>query len=106
MARIDHTGHTHPATPAGRAACRNSLAKGVTPGPEGPLTAAASASVDRVVAAIATAFANRCSIDAKHCEHCGSTDPENVDFVEDGYTACCNELVAWTKGDCRNHHGN
>lgn len=33
MARIDHTGHNHPATPAGRAACRAGLTTPTTPVP-------------------------------------------------------------------------
>lgn len=37
MARIDHTGHNHPATPAGRAACRAGLAPSCTCG-DGPGT--------------------------------------------------------------------
>lgn len=29
----------------------------------------------------------------RHCESCGSTDTENLDHGDQGYTACCNELV-------------
>lgn len=50
-----------------------------------------------------------CHISTEHCENCGSTDPEDVGFEavreNDGYSACCNEIVAWGSRDCRNHHG-
>lgn len=45
-----------------------------------------------------------CSVTIKHCENCGSTDPEDVQAL-DGYTGCCNELVAFGATDCRNFHG-
>jgi len=48
----------------------------------------------------------RCSTAPLHCENCGSTDPEDVDPFNpelQGYTGCCNELMA-TSTDCRGHH--
>ena len=51
---------------------------------------------------------NGCTINQVHCENCGSTDLEDVGWdalrENDGYTACCNELVAHDARDCRNHH--
>ena len=36
-----------------------------------------------------------------HCESCGSTDPEDINpFANDGYSACCNELVVSGPHDC------
>lgn len=50
---------------------------------------------------------NGCKIAATHCENCGSTDNEDLDvFDNDGYTLCCNELVAYGAASCRNHHAN
>lgn len=50
-----------------------------------------------------------CTTNQLHCENCGSTDLEDVGNYarseNDGYTACCNERVAWDSSDCRNHHG-
>ena len=47
----------------------------------------------------------KCNIEARHCENCGSTDPEDVSpqVCDNGYTACCNECVAYSD-DCRGHH--
>ena len=49
-----------------------------------------------------------CKIAKDHCESCGSTDPEDVGWSalaeNDGYSACCNELVTDSRG-CRDHHG-
>lgn len=45
-----------------------------------------------------------CTIDGPHCENCGSTDYEDVNLGDQGYTACCNELVSYGTQDCRNHH--
>ena len=48
---------------------------------------------------------SRCTINAEHCEHCGSTDPEDTDrFANEGYSVCCNELLTDRAG-CRDHHG-
>jgi len=44
-----------------------------------------------------------CTETYPHCENCGSVDYEDVNLGDDGYTACCNELVA-TSHDCRGHH--
>lgn len=32
-----------------------------------------------------------------HCQQCGSTDNEDL-FTDDGYSACCNEIIVW--GPC------
>lgn len=45
-----------------------------------------------------------CTINSTHCENCGSTDYEDVHCGDQGYTACCNELIAHDARDCRNHH--
>lgn len=47
-----------------------------------------------------------CTIPATHCENCGSKDYEDLHTGDDGYTACCNELIAYGASDCRNHHAN
>ena len=54
-----------------------------------------------------TSTMETCTITGTHCEHCGSTDPEDISNLADtdGYTRCCNELVAWDSASCRNHHG-
>lgn len=49
-----------------------------------------------------------CKITATHCENCGNTNREDVDPFNpelQGYTGCCNELIAHSAQDCRNHHG-
>jgi hypothetical protein len=53
-----------------------------------------------------TTTTNRCKIATAHCENCGSTAPENIDnlFDTQGYTRCCNELVAITAAACRCFH--
>jgi hypothetical protein len=45
-----------------------------------------------------------CQINQEHCENCGSTDYEDLHTGDDGYSACCNEIVVWGSSDCRNHH--
>lgn len=45
-----------------------------------------------------------CTTNTRHCENCGSTDPEDL-TGNDGYSACCNELIVSGADDCRNHHG-
>ena len=44
-----------------------------------------------------------CTIGEVHCENCGSTDLEDLNSGDQGYTDCCNELVA-DRQSCRNHH--
>ena len=44
-----------------------------------------------------------CRIRGEHCESCGSTDYEDLHCGDQGYTACCNELVTSQAG-CRGHH--
>lgn len=45
-------------------------------------------------------------ISQAHCQQCGSTDGEDVGFEaarnNDGYSACCNELIMWecNERDC------
>ena len=46
---------------------------------------------------------NKCKIDRKHCENCGSTDPSDL-AGDSGYTDCCNELTAYSASECRAHH--
>lgn len=47
---------------------------------------------------------NKCSTSVTHCENCGSEDREDTDpFANDGYSACCNELLV-NYTTCRNHH--
>jgi hypothetical protein len=36
-------------------------------------------------------------ITATHCQSCGSTDNEDLTTGDQGYSACCNEIVVW---DC------
>lgn len=45
-----------------------------------------------------------CKTTERHCENCGSTDYEDVHCGDQGYSACCNELVVDGR-DCRDHHG-
>jgi hypothetical protein len=41
--------------------------------------------------------------DQPHCECCGSQDHEDLHTGDQGYTACCNELVCY--GDRRDRWG-
>jgi len=41
-------------------------------------------------------------IDGPHCQQCGSTDTEDLWGGDQGYTACCNELVAYA--DCTTYN--
>jgi hypothetical protein len=110
MARIDHTGHSHPMTPAGRAACRRG---------QELKAAAPKVSVDDCLDALAgvnmptpgstsfrgfvPAYRTGCTITGTHCENCGATDYESINLGDQGYSACCNEIVT-NQHDCRNHH--
>jgi hypothetical protein len=47
-----------------------------------------------------TAPLTRKVIGVPHCQQCGSTDNEDLTTGDDGYSACCNEIVVWG-GDCR-----
>jgi len=47
--------------------------------------------------------ARGCAIKGQHCEQCGSTDLEDLTTGDQGYSACCNELVV-LPGHCRRHH--
>ena len=105
--RIDHTGHDHPNTPKARAACRR----------RGIIARIDAKPVDYIADHIRTQVANNamksrmdrnttgCTINATHCENCGSTDYESINCGDQGYSACCNELVSWSSTECRNHHG-
>lgn len=44
-----------------------------------------------------------CTIQGTHCELCGSPATPSAD--NDGYSPCCNELIAYGPDGCRNHHG-
>ena len=46
-----------------------------------------------------------CAVEGSHCEQCGSTDREDLTTGDQGYSACCNELIVWSASECRNHHG-
>ena len=47
------------------------------------------------------AVARPSAIDIPHCELCGTTNVEDVDpFSNDGYTLCCNELIAHDARHC------
>lgn len=48
---------------------------------------------------------NHCTINEPHCENCGSTDYEDLHCGDQGYSACCNEIVVSGSQSCRNHHG-
>lgn len=103
---ISHAGHNHPATPAARAACRKALAAGTTTTPV-PLDyisqhIRATAAKHAIKARMDRAYAKAegCTIDKLHCENCGRIDPGH----DEGYTACCNELLSYSRTDCRNHH--
>jgi hypothetical protein len=39
--------------------------------------------------------ASGCTINETHCENCGSTDYEDLNTGDQGYSACCNEIVTW-----------
>ena len=45
-----------------------------------------------------------CKIQGEHCEQCGSTEYEDVALGDEGYSACCNEIVVWGPSACRNYH--
>lgn len=105
--RIDHTNCSHPRTPKGRAACRAGkptfnvatgvLDMGTAPATKPKMLTAAEFGLDM-------RKPTGCTINTEHCENCGSTDYEDLHLGDQGYTACCNELVAHISRDCRNHH--
>lgn len=107
--RINHTACTHPRTPAGRRACRAGKPTfNPTTGVLDMGTAAPKAAKPTATAVDLGLDMQRpaaCTINTEHCENCGSTDYENVNLGDQGYTACCNELVARSSHTCRNHHG-
>lgn len=111
--RINHRAHGHDNTKAARAKCRRDMAAF-----RKVIAADVVAARDNYIADhIRTQVANNavkarmdrnttgCTINATHCENCGSTDYESINCGDQGYTACCNELVSWSSTDCRNHHG-
>lgn len=81
--RIDHTGHDHPATPAGRAACRKS---GVVPTP---------ALSDLVIMARPIGVMPiTVPVAGEHCRQCGTADESNR--YNDGYSSCCGMRIVFT----------
>lgn len=44
-------------------------------------------------------------IQGRHCQQCGSTDREDLDYGDQGYSACCNEIVVLgcDEGACYHH---
>lgn len=42
-----------------------------------------------------TANLSASRIAGTHCENCGSTDREDLETGDQGYTACCNELACY-----------
>lgn len=44
-----------------------------------------------------------CTTNQRHCEQCGSTDYEDL-IDNDGYSACCNEIIAACSSDCDGGH--
>jgi hypothetical protein len=107
--RIDHTNCSHPRTTAARTACRKARAadatrrdRGWTPPNETLAIFAADRAARKVITDSLAEVA--CTINEAHCENCGSTDYEDVNLGDQGYTRCCNELVSRWSGSCRNHH--
>jgi hypothetical protein len=57
-----------------------------------------------------------CTLTETHCENCGETSAEYIGYEalreNDGYSGCCNELVAYVgtnvygrpETSCRGHH--
>jgi hypothetical protein len=99
--RIDHTTCSHDRTPKARAACRALRAAEATRRDRGWTPPAETVAIIRADRATAG-----CTINDRHCENCGSTNYEDVELGDEGYTSCCNELIAYTSGICRNHHAN
>jgi len=88
MARIDHSSHRHPNTPAARAACRKEIR-------EADAGVAAYYEAHPLADNLIT-----CTTNGAHCEMCGTTNPEDDG---EGYTTCCNEPIVY--GPCgRNHN--
>ncbi len=115
MARIDHTACNHPKTPKARAACRSlraNLAAAIDP----TAVVTSVSAVDYVgdhIRKVAANYAMKARMDrasdtctrkGTHCENCGNDDYESINLGDQGYSACCNELVT-DPTFCRNHHG-
>jgi hypothetical protein len=117
--RIDHSACDHHPTPAARKACRDAIRSGAKATPvidyvardmHRNLTAyTIKARMDRRVidsipaetaAYLATAprSPEPTTIAGDHCQACGSTDSENLNNGDQGYTACCNERVIMNFG--------
>lgn len=45
-----------------------------------------------------------CTINTPHCQLCGSTDYEDLNAGDQGYTACCNEPVECDSRHCPGGH--
>jgi hypothetical protein len=105
--RIDHTGHNHPNTTAARTACRKAINAGTAPSQM--VTADSYINnyrrITGTVAPVVEVRVTDCTIDLPHCENCGSTNRYDLTTGDQGYTACCNELISDNSFDCRNHHG-
>lgn len=86
-----HKGHDHPNTPAARAACRRAMIKDR----EAPFRAqGVNDSNGRVLEfSPAVGIPTFTRTDQDHCENCGTLDIEALTTGDQGYTACCNELV-------------
>lgn len=102
--RIDHTGHDHPNTPAARAKCRKA-ARTTDTGRDYVADHIRNQVAAHAIKARMDRRYAQCTITASHCENCGSTDYDSVNNGDQGYSACCNEIVAFDNTFCRNHHG-
>lgn len=110
--RVDHSDHDHPNTPKARAACRRRqlIAKSATVRRTDWIDEAvadlrhARRVIDSIPAETAAYLATAprspepTTIAGDHCQACGSTDSENLNNGDQGYTACCNERVIMNFG--------
>lgn len=78
-----HETHNHPATPAARAACRR---RSTRPQDDPNM-------IGRVLEFAPVGIPTFTRTTADHCELCGTVDIESLTTGDQGYTACCNELV-------------
>lgn len=92
-----HKGHPHASTPAARAACR-ALAGAVDRGLLDRNDYALRPQDDprepgRVLEYANVGIPTFTRTNQDHCESCGTVDLESLTTGDQGYTACCNELV-------------
>lgn len=110
MARLNHRACSHPATNAGRTACRKAMGTNLTDAvaridahadaAERALSARDSRTSDEAHAEDAAYRGN-----VNHCTHCGSTDGEDTDvYRNQGYSLCCNEPISTICDDDCGHH--